>query len=117
MKEKITSQYLLVCKEYYKNGVIPAISLQNRDENYNEIRELALQIIRENGIMFFSDFFQEGQYLVQLWTAHLIMEDINASDELKRSSLLIIQDYSDNPLVPKVSEAENLWLKKFYPSL
>lgn len=117
MKEKLTDQYLFKCREYFINGVIPAISIQNRDDNYKEIKEIAQRITREKGITSFAIFFQEGQYLVQLWTAHLIIEDLNPSDELKKNSLFVIQEYSDNPLVPKVSEAEKLWLKKFYPNV
>ena len=116
MKENIASQYLQICKEFHERDIIPAISIQIRDENYDEIKGLSEKIIRENGINSFAEFFQEGQYLVQLWTAHLILENNNTSDELKHKSLLVIKDYTDNPLVPKVSVAENVWFNKFYPN-
>lgn len=110
------TEYLLTCKKYYHDGVIPAISVQARDQQYYEIKKISEMIIKERGINSFADFLYESQYFVRLWTAHLIIEEFNISDELKNKSLLVIKSFIGNPLAPKASEPEELWLKKFYPN-
>jgi len=116
MKENTSSQYLATCKEYYDLKIIPANSIQAKDEDYKKIKALGENIIHQSGINEFAGFFREGQYFIQLWTAHLILENTTATEDLKKYALSVIKDYSDNPLAPIVSEAEAYWLKQHYPN-
>ena len=108
--------YLLKCKELHLAGVIPAISIPANDNNFKSIKEISDKIIIHEGIDFFVLFLQEGHYLVQLWAAHILVMTTGISDNIKNQSLSVIKDYTDNPLVPEVSEAEKNWLTRFYPN-
>ena len=46
----------------------------------------------------------EGQYFIQLWTAHLFLEYGQPNEELKRRSLDEIEKYADSTLSPKIAE-------------
>lgn len=79
------------------------------------MKELAEKIIQNDGLNAFTAFFQESQYLIQLWTAHLLLT-FETSQEIRNISLVMIKKYTDNPLAPKVAAAEAIWLNKFYPN-
>ena len=64
----------------------------------------------------FAGYLQEGQYFIQLWTAHLILEYGKPSDKLKSECLEVIIDYADNPLAPDASIEEKLWVDNYYKS-
>jgi hypothetical protein len=53
----------------------------------------------------------EGQYLIFLWTAHMIVEYGHPGNELMTTAIKTIISYSDNPLRPDVAEEEREWLK------
>jgi hypothetical protein len=54
----------------------------------------------------FIGYFQDGQYLVNLLAAHLVIEYGNPSIFWSDKALEIIIRYSDNPLVPDVAMEE-----------
>jgi len=103
--------FLNLCKLYFQEGKIPIVSIQKQDSYYKRIKYLSDNIIKKYGIELFFGLLQEGQYLTQLWVAHLIIEEDNVDDKMKKKCFEVIIDYSDNPLVPDVSYAENVWLK------
>ena len=56
----------------------------------------------------------EGQYLIELWTAHLILEYGQPSLNLRKRCLDEIIKYSDNSLSPKVAEQEKQWVENYF---
>ena len=111
-----SDEYLFKCKDYFLRNIIPALSIQKQDSNFSEINELANEIVHSRGQDVFAGFLQEYHYLVQLWTAHLLILRSDISEELKAECILMIRHYTENPLAPEVAEEELLWLQKFYPN-
>ena len=62
----------------------------------------------------FSEFFQEGQYLIPLWAAHMLIEHGTPPPGLVKDAIEIIERYSDNPLAPEVAEEEKEWIRQNY---
>lgn len=58
--------------------------------------------------------FQEGQYFIPLWTAHLILDYGQPNHNLKETCLNKIKDYIDNPFAREVEAEEKAWLEKYY---
>jgi len=56
----------------------------------------------------------EGQYFIQLWTAHLILEYGHPDLELKNRCLDEIIKYADNSLAPRVATQEKQWLESYF---
>lgn len=69
-----------------------------------------MEYFEENKNEEFVSFFQEGQYFMSLWAAHLLLEFGKPKEELISKTLEIIIDYSDNPLAIEVSNEEKAWL-------
>lgn len=108
-------KYLVKCKENYLKGITPSNSRQIEEEAYKETVAIAIACIKTYGVENFSSFFQESQYLVNLWTAHFILKYANPDDKLKSKSLEVIKNYSSTPLAPKLAEEEKVWLLENYP--
>ncbi len=53
----------------------------------------------------------EGQYLISLWTAHMIIEYGSPDKELEKLAIDVIKSHTENPLAPKVSEEERNWIR------
>jgi hypothetical protein len=62
-------------------------------------------------IEYFSGFFQEGQYFIELWTAHLILEYGKPSGQLEEKSIEIIQKYAQDSLDSDVILEERNWIE------
>jgi len=109
---KVVDQYLLQCKNNYFNGITPSNDEQYSLPDYKALIEVGKKCIREIGILEFSYFFQEGQYLIELWTAHIIIEYGNT--DLKEQCVKIIKKYSNGILDIKVANEEKAWIDRFY---
>ncbi len=59
----------------------------------------------------------EGQYLVQLWTVHFILEYGTLDQELTKVCLEEIEKYSEIELLPVVAIQEKDWLKQCQKAL
>lgn len=111
----VGDKYLVKCKESYLKGITPSNPEQIKGKDYEEMVAIATACIETYGIENFSSFFQESQYLVNLWTAHFILKYASPDDKLKRKSIEVIKNYSDTPLAPKLAAEEKAWLLKNYP--
>jgi hypothetical protein len=103
-------EFLLTCKKNYLDKVTPSNAESKSKKGYLRLIEIAKEYFRNNKYKTFAGFFQEGQYFIALWAAHLILEYGNADHELKLAALKIIKDYSENPLAPDVALEEKKWL-------
>lgn len=108
----IGDKFLLQCKENYFGGITPACNECKEDYGYQNIVSIFKNYIKDKGIESFALFFQESQYLVNLWAAHLILEQANVSQNLQEEAISIILSYSATPLDEKLANEEKGWLKE-----
>ena len=104
------NDYLSVCKLNYSKGITPSNNESKSNIDCIEILEIGKNYINEFGFERFSYFLSEGQYLVALWTAHIILHIVNANVKIVKDSIDTIKEYADNLLNLKVSKEEQEWL-------
>jgi hypothetical protein len=107
----LVDNYLFICKELDLKDIIPAKSIRLNENSYIEIKKIAEELISIIGIESFSSFLLEGQYLVQLWTAHLILIIGTNNSKIKNDCIQEIINYSTHPLFPDLAKEEFEWLK------
>jgi hypothetical protein len=112
MKHDLGYEFLLLCKQNYFNKITPANSEIHTNNGYVRIVCIAREYFANLEYEEFAGFFQEGQYFVALWTAHMLLEYGTPNYGLTIAALKIIKEYSENPLAPDVAEEEKQWLKE-----
>jgi hypothetical protein len=113
VRNLLVDQYLWKCKSLYLAHAFPNAADASSLIALQELRALAKEFIAGQGISKFSGFLREYQYLVDLFTAHLIIESENADEDLEKECLDTIRRYSETPLNPVLAEQESQWLKRF----
>lgn len=111
MNNNIADEFLLTCKQNRFDNITPANTSNYSKEGYIKIVDIAKAYFKKGKYKEFSDFFQEGHYLIPLWAAHMLIEYGIPSKNLKLEAMRIIKEYSDNPLAPEVAEEEKEWLR------
>jgi hypothetical protein len=106
--------YLMLCRECFFLQLFPASPGVKTTEQYQRLKKIVTIYFTENKLDDFAGFLAEGHYLVQLWTAHFIIEYGDPDLNLKKSCIQLIKEYTDNPLAPDVAEQEKLWLDHYY---
>ncbi len=114
--EKIEKQalFILYCKENYYKGIFPGNIKQRNCIEYTRLIQIIKVYIDNNLVERFSGHLQEGQYLIQLWAAHLILEYAKPNEILKLKCIAQIVKYSESPLNEEVSTQEKFWLSNYY---
>ena len=107
------SSYLFYCKECYLLKIKPADIQNRKSTEYQNLVEIAKLYFSNRLQSKFAGYLMESQYLVQLWTAHLILEYGNPNDELKKACLNEIEKYSTTPLDIELAKQEMLWLENY----
>ena len=102
--------FIIECRDVYFKKITPASELTRRSLEYLELIDVAREIVAKKGLEFFSFYFQEGQYFVDLWTAHIILEYMEPDKTLKEQSINIIRNYSTSTFSPEVAIEEQEWL-------
>jgi len=105
----IGTEYLFLCRDNYLRGITPSNNQNYSNPNYVRIIEIAQEYFAGNKIGEYKSFFQEYQYLVSLWTAHMILEHGNPDSELKAECIEIIMRYTNSHNIELVNE-EKQWL-------
>lgn len=105
--------YLFSCKENHLNAIRPADTNSKNLEGYKKLVAVAKTYFENNQLDNFADYFQEYQYAVNLWTAHLIIEYGQPDNRLLNRCLEIIESYSDTPLDETLAKEEKKWLDNF----
>lgn len=108
-----TASYIIQCRTNWFLGIRPYDNNVKGGKEYQALIKIAQTYFNNNQYEEFSGYFMEGQYLVPLWTAHLILEYGQPSADLKERCLKIITDYTDNPLAPEVANEERKWLDNY----
>jgi hypothetical protein len=104
------------CRLNYFDKISPSNEKSINSEGYLKLVEIAKSYFENDDEDAFYGYFQDGQYFIQLWVAHLVIKYGNPSSFWKNQALDIIRDYSDNPLAPEVAAEERRWLDENYPS-
>ena len=112
MNQEISYKFLLLCKDSFMQGMSPLSSYKSNTKEYLALVEIAKKYFIHNKYEEFSYFFQEGQFFIQLWAAHLILDFGNPYPDLTRRCLTIIKRYSNNPLAVNAALEETEWLNK-----
>ncbi|HRH37896.1 MAG TPA: hypothetical protein PK760_06095 [Flavobacteriales bacterium] len=112
MADDLGFHYLIACKSAYAAKHWP---LHAREEAGLVVEQAGLELIRVRGPLAFSGFLNEYQYLVDLWTAHLLIEYFPSADAAPEACLKVIKRYSIGTLNEKLGMGEAAWLKANYP--
>jgi hypothetical protein len=102
--------YIIQCRTNWFLGIRPASINSKELKEYKALIKIAKTYFDNNLYDEFAMNFMESQYLIPLWTAHLILEYGKPNGDLKQKCLQIIRIYSDNPLAPEASIEEKIWL-------
>lgn len=103
------------CRELYLKGITPANPAQGDNPEVAALRELANEMVRRSGRQRLCGFFQESQYMVNLWAAHFVVEHTDVMDELALQALQMISEYTDTPIKPEIGIHQQNWLALNYP--
>jgi len=106
-------RYLLTCRNNYFAEIRPSDNNSNDNPGYKALIEIAQSYFNKGKLKEFSDFFMEGQYYIELWTAHLILEFGKPDIKLSEACIDIIEKYSSNTIDPKVATQEKKWLDNY----
>lgn len=104
--------YIESCRNLYKLGYTPSNFDFRDDPLFHKFLKIAKNEVHNLGIDGFYNYTQEYNYFVNLWTAHLIIEFFEGSNEVKSGCLDIIIRYSRSKLNTKVASEEIKWLGK-----
>jgi hypothetical protein len=112
-KMNMGDDFLIGCRQNYFDKVTPASKESKLKPGYKKLVDIAGEYFRQNNYKAFAGFFQEEQYFIALWAAHLMLEYGNPSLKLMIAALNIVRNYSDNPLAPEVAQEERQWLDAY----
>ncbi|MBK0384526.1 hypothetical protein I5M32_16310 [Pedobacter sp. SD-b] len=107
------ASYLFYCRENYFNNIRPADQNSKNKLTFKKLIDIANLYFQNDRQDEFAGYLMEGQYFVQLWTAHLIIEFGKPNKELKKRCLEEIEKYSESTLSPEVAIQEKNWLKNY----
>ena len=108
-----SDDFLWQCRANYFIGIRPGDQNAKNLDGYKVLVEIAKEYFRDERYDAFIGFFQEGQYFIQLWAAHLLLEYGKPKPQIRAMSLKIIEEYSTTPLHPEVAIQEKAWLENF----
>lgn len=106
------SEYLIKCSENYLNGVTPSKKESKNDLGYLQLLNIARYTINDIGLESFTGYFQELQYRVNLWTAHILIEYYEINTEINNECIKIIRRYSESSLNSELAKEEQDWLEE-----
>ncbi len=109
---ELQTRYLFQCKSNYYDNIRPSRRESFNEDGYLMLVEIAKTYFAKDELSHFAAFFQEYQYCVNLWTAHLIIEYGEPNIDLKRKAIEIIKRYSTTPLNEELAKEEKEWLLK-----
>ena len=71
---QIHDSFIIQCRTNWFLGVRPADKSAKTTQEYKALIEIARKYFDQGQYEEFAYNFMEGQYLIDLWTAHLILE-------------------------------------------
>ena len=108
MKESHDS-FIVQCRTNYFLGIRPANQQSMNTDGYKALVKIAKRYFDADRHDDFAGNFMEGQYFIDLWAAHLMLEYGQPNERQKEQCLEIIRRYTDNPLAPGAAIEEKIW--------
>jgi hypothetical protein len=109
----IDNKFIFQCKKNYLDKIRPSDKDSFNVLGYQILINIAKIYFEKGEIEKFSSFFQEFQYNINLWTAHLILEYGQPNEIIKGEAIEIIERYSSSPLDIILAYEEKQWLIKY----
>lgn len=106
-------EYIGLCKDFFQKGITPGNKNFRKTEEFSQFKLLAISLIDEFGINEFYQYAIESQYLVNLWTAHILLEFSSPPIGIEEQCLEIVIRYSNSRLNKKIAQEETEWLKSY----
>lgn len=110
------TQYLLACKSNYFSKIYPSDNISKDSSGYKTLQLIAQSYFDAGKFIEFAGFLMEGHYFVNLWTAHLILENGNPDKKTSEECIAIIKEYSTSTLNTEVAFQEKNWLNNYLAS-
>lgn len=114
MKNNLGTDYLFQCRRNYNSGIRPSNHYNFENEGYKRLVEIAQEYFKNGKKYEFLRFFEEYQYSVNLWTAHLVLEYGEPNEKEESRALEIIKRYSETPLNTVLATEEKNWLSNYF---
>jgi hypothetical protein len=114
MNQKLGDEFLSTCKQNYFDRITPANRTNRSKEGYKKIVAISSDYFKRGEYLVFAGFFQEGQYFIALWAAHMLVEYGSPDQELMIEAINVIKRYTENPLAPGVADEEKQWITVFF---
>jgi len=105
-------KFLSLCKSYYLDKRIPIKNGSLSVESTDEIVQVAQAYFYANKEEDFTGFFMESQYLVNLWSAHLLLDFGVPNEKQVSQDMDIVKRYSTTSLNEELANEEREWLKR-----
>ncbi|MFY0599857.1 MAG: hypothetical protein JXR03_09310 [Cyclobacteriaceae bacterium] len=105
--------YIERCRRLFQEGVTPSNVDYRNTDSFNEFLGFVKEEVETNGLESFYAYTLDGQYYINLWTSHFIIEFYSPINEIKEECLKIINRYANGKLNRKVADEEKVWLN-FY---
>ena len=113
-----TSQHHALCDRFLSNAVPGELFPRRyalwprRQSRKKALLDCFHGFTAANGMAAFSGFLQEGQYYIDLWAAHLLVEHYHPDEPIWRLCMETIETYANSTIDPKVAQEELEWLRR-----
>jgi hypothetical protein len=111
--------FLMECRQGYFDGITPAMPQAKANPGYQRIIAAANWYFKQSREEDFYLYVQEGQYLIALWVAHMLLEYGKPTPTLREKALGIIKRYSYSYTSPGytlnlvIAQQEDWWLDNY----
>jgi hypothetical protein len=112
-KQVQSDSFLIQCRQNTFDNIYPADESVKSTDGYKTLKDISENYFKNNKQDEFANYLMEGQYFVQLWAAHMLLEYGSPSKYLTTKCLDEIKKYSNSTLNSEVAAQETLWLKNF----
>ena len=111
---ELGDKYLAECAKCYKKNIRPSNEVNKSDPEYLELVKTGHEFIDHFGLNQFSGYLKEGQFFVDLWTAHIILDYSKADQVLKIESIEMVRLYAEKSPNDLILKEESIWLKSYF---
>jgi hypothetical protein len=108
MKENLAS-FIIQCRANYILGIRPAHQQSKDTEGYTALVQIAKSYFDANRYDDFAGNFMEGQYFIDLWAAHLMLEYGQPNERQKETVLGNYQKIYRQSTAPGAAIEEKIW--------
>ena len=112
-KQVQSDSFLIQCRRNTFDNIYPADETAKLTDGYKTLKDISEKYFKNNKQDEFANYLMEGQYFVQLWAAHMLLEYGSPAEYLTIKCLDEIKKYSNSSLNSEVAAQETRWSKNF----